>query len=281
MKTITEFDGFLLRNAFAAKDALFKKKLAESKAAPSSDGKSDVPAEEKKTAPTEETPSSEEATTDVENSTSTETPVEASSEESTPVEEPAQESTPAVEESESKKEAAPQETASAEKKDQPSKQKGPHPKKPKKKKREPIVLDPAELSQAIAEKLGLEEGDRLSRISEAVQVIDHRRVEDLRRVVVSTLNEGEKEPTNARKMGDFYYTVEYLPSLKPPPKKKKRGKNGKRFSKGKKKGRGNRRPPKDGAGKPSAGKPRPPRRNAGTSPSTGAQKSTPAKTAGS
>jgi hypothetical protein len=98
-----------------------------------------------------------------------------------------------------------------------------------------------ELPQALGEVLKIE-GDRLNWLINAVELVGTKQ-EDLKRVVVYGLNEGEKAPAHATQKGDQYYLVEYYPSLN-----KNTGKGhpksdhpGQENRKGKKRGRGGRR----------------------------------------
>jgi hypothetical protein len=87
-----------------------------------------------------------------------------------------------------------------------------------------------ELPQAMGESLKLE-GERLDSLLTALEMVE-KKSQDLKRVVVYTLAEGEKAPTQLLQKGDRYYLAEYYPSLekKHPPKdfKGDPGKKGKR-----------------------------------------------------
>jgi hypothetical protein len=75
-----------------------------------------------------------------------------------------------------------------------------------------------ELPPAMGEALKLE-GDKLTFMMNALEAVGDK-TEDLKRVIVFTLSEGEKAPNHAKQMGEHYYVVEYYPSLTP---KKSRG----------------------------------------------------------
>jgi|GEM_PF-5702124 len=72
-----------------------------------------------------------------------------------------------------------------------------------------------ELPQAIGESLKLE-GDALNFILNALAVADgsKKKLNDLKRVVVFSLSEGEKAPYSAQQKGDHYYVLEYYPPLR-------------------------------------------------------------------
>ncbi len=99
-----------------------------------------------------------------------------------------------------------------------------------------------ELPQALGEALKLE-GNKLTCLMDSLEIIDTK-FEDLKRVVVFTLNEGEKAPQGLTQKGDHYFLVEYYPSLTPkkPTQDEQKGRSGKRDRKGK---RGRNRGPKD------------------------------------
>ena len=94
---------------------------------------------------------------------------------------------------------------------------------------------PEELTGALGEALKME-GDRLNHLIHALDAVGTR-VQDLKRVVVFTLNEGEKAPQKAVQKGEHYYLVEYYPTLE---RAQPRGPSD-RFEKGDKKGRKNQR----------------------------------------
>lgn len=71
-----------------------------------------------------------------------------------------------------------------------------------------------ELSLALATELKLE-GEKLTHIVNALRMIDLKRLEDLRRIVVMSLTPEEKAPEGAVKEGDHYFLASYLPSLRP------------------------------------------------------------------
>jgi hypothetical protein len=73
---------------------------------------------------------------------------------------------------------------------------------------------PEETPAALGEALRVE-GDRLNLLVNALDVVGTK-LNDLKRVVVYSLAEGEKAPTKAVQKGDHYYLVEYFPPLNPP-----------------------------------------------------------------
>jgi hypothetical protein len=80
----------------------------------------------------------------------------------------------------------------------------------------PVAEDPrAKLAQAFTEKFKLE-GDKLEMLINAVEVIDRRKISDLKRIVVYEVAEGEKAPSGAVQKGSHHFLPEYLPSLNPP-----------------------------------------------------------------
>jgi len=98
-----------------------------------------------------------------------------------------------------------------------------------------VEVSDEELKAALSEGLKLE-GEKLDHVLNAVKAIDRKREEDLKRIVVCSLDEGEKQPEGSRLFGTHVYTAEYLPSLRPPPQdprkkfgNKRGGKGGKRF----------------------------------------------------
>ena len=100
---------------------------------------------------------------------------------------------------------------------------------------------PEELPAALGEALKLE-GDRLNHLIHALDAVGTR-LQDLKRVVVFSAQEGEKAPQKATQKGEHYYLVEYYPSLEKP---KAQPKSFDRFGKGDKKGRKKRRHPRKG-----------------------------------
>lgn len=82
---------------------------------------------------------------------------------------------------------------------------------------------PEELPEALGEALKIE-GDRLTHILSAIEVVE-KKLEDLKRVVVLSLAENEKAPNAAQKLGELYFVAEYFPPLQ------KKGAPGKRFGK--------------------------------------------------
>lgn len=72
-----------------------------------------------------------------------------------------------------------------------------------------------ELPQAMSEALKLE-GDALNLILNALAVAEgsKKKLNDLKRVVVLSLGEGEKAPFQVQQKGDHYYVLEYYPPLR-------------------------------------------------------------------
>jgi len=70
-----------------------------------------------------------------------------------------------------------------------------------------------ELPQAMGEALKLE-GDRLGFLLSALEMIGTK-LNDLKRVVVFSLGEGEKAPLGSIQKGEQSYLIEYYPSLAP------------------------------------------------------------------
>ena len=113
-----------------------------------------------------------------------------------------------------------------------------------------------ELPAAMGEALKLE-GDKLTFIMNALEAVGNK-TEDLKRVIVSGLLEGEKAPSGVKQIGDHFYAIEYYPSLTP--KRAPQGGRDDRDSRGGKRGdkrggggdkRGDKRPG-GGGGKPGA-----------------------------
>lgn len=114
---------------------------------------------------------------------------------------------------------------------------------------------PEELPQALGETLKLE-GDRLTFLLAAVETVDNK-FQDLKRVLVMTLAEGEKAPHKALQKGDHWFVAEYYPPLAPKGGPRKGGGrfDGKGGGKGGKKkgGRGGRGDRERGGGGPGRG----------------------------
>ncbi len=92
-----------------------------------------------------------------------------------------------------------------------------------------------EVPQALGESLKLE-GDRITFLVNALEMVGTR-FQDLKRVVICAITEGEKAPNGYTQKGDHFYLVEYFPSLEKkapqagaqhsdPKKKKGRGRRG-------------------------------------------------------
>jgi hypothetical protein len=98
---------------------------------------------------------------------------------------------------------------------------------------------PDELTAALGETLKLE-GDRLNHLVQALEAVGNQ-LQDLKRVVVFRIQEGEKAPQKGVQKGEYYYLVEYYPSLEKPKTKKSFDQSEKGDKKGRKnKGRGRR-----------------------------------------
>ena len=260
MKTVTEFSGFDLRLALNARKELIRKKQEEQKSAKASDA---TPA------PTTRVEVAAEPIAPAETEVAAE-PVAAAESEATaePIAaaEPAAAAEPiAAEEPAAAAEAAaeaavPVAAESAEPVAPPESEATPEPaaaadseaaagkKGEKKSPKNWIELTDEELDGAITGALKIS-GDRLLFIRDAVKMVDRRREEDLRRVVVYKFEEGEKAPENSRIFNEHVFVADYMASLNPP-KKKHAGKGKGRFGKGgrggKGKGKGGRR---DGRGR--------------------------------
>lgn len=184
MKTITEFNGFVLSDAFKKMDELAPRP-AKTEKKPHQGKKNNSPKAE----------------------AAAETAVAADA--ATPTETPATETTteaPAVE-------AAATETATAETTEAPKN----------------------DVKTAMGEAFKLE-GDKLDMFMAAVESASGRRA-NLKRVIVMTLNEGEKAPQHAVEKDGKYYLAEYF--YQPAPARKKfDGKGGKFGGKGKRGGKG-------------------------------------------
>lgn len=103
---------------------------------------------------------------------------------------------------------------------------------------------PEELPAAMGEALKLE-GDKLTILLSAIEVVE-KKTNDLKRVVVWSLQEGEKAPKGTEQKGDHYFAIEFFPPLPGqarPGQKKHGGRGGKGDDrkKGKRRGRGPRR----------------------------------------
>ena len=101
---------------------------------------------------------------------------------------------------------------------------------------------PEELPAALGEALKLE-GDKLNFIVNALEAVGPR-LDDLKRVIVSSLAEGESAPSNSKKMGEHVYTIENYgpigakPQNQPDDRKDKGHRGDKRGGGGKKSERG-------------------------------------------
>ena len=95
-----------------------------------------------------------------------------------------------------------------------------------------------ELPAAMGEALKLE-GEKISHLVSALGLLNGKKTQDLKRVVVLKLNEGEKAPSGAQLIGENYFNVEFYPSLQPARgDREERGARGGRDGKGKGKGKG-------------------------------------------
>lgn len=86
-----------------------------------------------------------------------------------------------------------------------------------------------ELTAALGEQLKLE-GDKLTRMISALDAVESR-WDDLKRVVVLGLGEGEKAPAHARMVGELVFVVEHYAPLnvkKAPQESHRRGRDGKK-----------------------------------------------------
>ncbi len=70
-----------------------------------------------------------------------------------------------------------------------------------------------EIQQTLGETFKFE-GDKLSHFIRSIEVAEAK-TEELKRVMVISLNEGENAPARAVKIEDHYYVPEYYPSAKP------------------------------------------------------------------
>lgn len=81
-----------------------------------------------------------------------------------------------------------------------------------------------DLEKAITENFKLE-GEKLEYFKNALNVIDKRRFQDLKRVMIVTFADGEKQPPDAKKIDEHYYVAEYMASLNPPKPQRGRGRH--------------------------------------------------------
>ena len=94
-----------------------------------------------------------------------------------------------------------------------------------------------ELPAALGEALKVE-GDKLTYLLAALETVGEK-TRDLKRVIVSSLNEGETAPSAAKLVGDKYYTVEYFVKMSTqPPKPERDERGGRRGGRDGKKGGG-------------------------------------------
>ena len=107
-----------------------------------------------------------------------------------------------------------------------------------------------ELPAAMGEALKLE-GDKLTILMSALEAIE-KKTNDLKRVVVLTLAEGEKAPKGAEQKGDHYFCIEFFPPM-PGQERKGRGRDGGRGGRDDK-GRGDKRGGKRGGGRDGKGR---------------------------
>lgn len=72
-----------------------------------------------------------------------------------------------------------------------------------------------EMPQALGEALKLE-GDSLNHLLNALAVTESssKKLNELKRVIVLSLSEGEKAPSQTQQKGEHYYTLEYYPPLR-------------------------------------------------------------------
>lgn len=97
---------------------------------------------------------------------------------------------------------------------------------------------PEELPGAMGEALKLE-GDKLTILLNAIEVVE-KKADDLKRVVVWSLQEGEKAPRGTEQKGEHYFAIEFFPPL-PGQGPRKQGRGGKRDGKRDDRKRGKRR----------------------------------------
>jgi hypothetical protein len=123
-----------------------------------------------------------------------------------------------------------------------------------------------ELPQALGEALKLE-GNKLICLMNALELVDTK-FENLKRVIVSIPNEGEKPPEGIFQKGEHFYLVEYYPSLDKKPARDSQDQSGKGDRQGKrgKGGRGKRddrgqKSARPGSSEKEGGRPFPPRRS--------------------
>lgn len=96
---------------------------------------------------------------------------------------------------------------------------------------------PEEILQALGETFKFE-GDKLSHFFRALEIAEQK-PEELKRVMVLTLTEGESAPARAVKIEDHYYVPEYYQAPKPAPAAdEKGGRKGRGGGKGGGKGSG-------------------------------------------
>lgn len=93
-----------------------------------------------------------------------------------------------------------------------------------------------EIPAALGESLKLE-GEKLTFVIGAIELVE-RKLEDLKRVVVMKLNEGEKAPGGVVQKGEHCFSAEYYPPLNPP--KAAHGKDHRHDGKGSKDRKGGR-----------------------------------------
>lgn len=115
---------------------------------------------------------------------------------------------------------------------------------------------PEELLTAMGETLQIE-GEKLTHVMNALEAV-HNKVDNLKRVIVFSLAEGEKAPPGSFQKEAFHYVSEFFPSLKsdrkPGREDRNFSKDGKRGGKGGKGGKDNRRGDKNkGRRGPAAG----------------------------
>jgi hypothetical protein len=98
---------------------------------------------------------------------------------------------------------------------------------------------PEEIQQSIGEAFKYE-GDKITYFMNAIEVASQN-TENLKRVLVMSLAEGEKEPAKAVKLGELYYVPEFIVLARPKPPEDEKGKG----RKGRGGGRGGDRKPKE------------------------------------
>lgn len=108
-----------------------------------------------------------------------------------------------------------------------------------------------ELPAAMGEALKLE-GDKLTYLLAAIEATHEKINNDFKRVIVSSLTEGETAPSSARLIGEKYYTVESYPHTmkQNPPAERDSGRGDRKGGRG---GKGGKDGKREGGGGPGRG----------------------------